>query len=273
MDTAPLPPALADEVLTALGLQRRPPAPAYLNELLAAYTGRVPWESAFRIVRRAGTAATADCPRWPETFWREALTLGAGGTCFESNYAFYALLLALGYEGHLTINNMGEMQACHTAIVLHIEGRRWLADVGLPLFAALPIDPQAATETDSPFFRYTVRPDGPDRYQIERSPHPAPNCFTLIDRPIPDTPYRRATTADYGPGGLFLDRVIINKVVEGQLWRFNSGERPLHLAQFVGETRRDHPLGDDPATDLAAHFEMDRATIHEALALTEHNGG
>ena len=48
-----------------------------LEALLAAYYRRVPWESVFRIVRRAENPT----PRWPDLFWRDAMTRGGGGTC------------------------------------------------------------------------------------------------------------------------------------------------------------------------------------------------
>lgn len=85
-------------VLRFLGEPAAPPSIPALAALVRAHTESVPWESASRIVRRAMVAATVDCPRWPEIFWAEAMTRGHGGTCFESNYAFFALLRALGYQ-------------------------------------------------------------------------------------------------------------------------------------------------------------------------------
>jgi hypothetical protein len=203
---------------------------------------------------------------------------GGGGTCFESNYALFSLLRSLGYEGYLTINNMGETIECHAAIVLHVDGERWLVDGGLPLYVALRIDPSTPTQRDSPFHTYTVRPDGQNVYQVERTKHPKSNCYTFIDTPIPDTAYRAATTADYDANGFFLDRVIICKVVGELAWRFCSSETPLHLESFW-ETplhlesfwdgqRTDHTLNGDVAKAVAEHFDMDVVTVRDALAVT-----
>jgi hypothetical protein len=267
-DTAPLPPDLTRAVLAYLGVPSAPPTIALLDALIAAYTRTVPWESAFRIAKRARTPDTADCPRWPAEFWTDALTRGGGGTCFESNYALFSLLRALGYEGYLTINNMGETIGCHAAIVLRVSGERWLVDGGLPLYVPLPINPAAPTRRTSPFHAYTVRPGGEGRYQIERTKHPKPNCFTLIDASIPDAAYRATMTADYGADGFFLDRVIVYKVVAGQVWRFCAAETPLHLESFQDGQRTDHPLNGDVAEVVAEHFNMDVATVCAALAVT-----
>lgn len=265
MSTPPLSPHLTDRVLAHLGVLPAPPTRALLNNLIEAYTRTVPWESAFRIAKRARTDKTEDCPRWSEEFWGDAMEHGGGGTCFESNYAFFRLLLALGYDGYLTINNMGTKIGCHTAIVLHLEGGQWLADVGLPLFVPIPLDGERPTTRACPLTTYSVTPDGEGRFTIERSPHPAPYCFTLIDRAIEDADYRAATTADYGPGGLFLNRVIVNKVINGQIWRFNSAEPPLHLEAFRDGERTDHPITGDAADVVGRHFGMEVETVRAAL--------
>ena len=254
-------------VLAHLGVPEAAATLPFLEQLLAAYCRTVPWESAFRIVRKAEQKTPS--PRWPDQFWEDAITKGGGGTCFESNYAFYALLQTLGFEGYLTINNMGDSIGCHTAIVILLDGQKWLVDAGLPLFALLPISQRGDLHRSSPFLHYTVRPDGRSRYQIERRPHPKQIAFTLIDEPVDEVTYRAATTADYGENGLFLDFVIVNKIVNGEHWRFNMSERPWRLNRFEWGQRFDHDLADDPATTVAAHFGMDTAVVQKAFSLTQ----
>ncbi len=266
MSTLPLSDDLTGAVLAHLDVPAAPPTRSLLDTLIEAYTRIVPWESACRIAKRARIKRTADCPRWPDEFWRDSIKYGGGGTCFESNYAFFGLLRSLGYDGYLTVNNMSMQVGCHTAIVLNLDGGKWLADVGLPLFIPLPLDSQSPTIRSSPLATYTVKPDGTARYRIERSAHPSPYCFTLIDRPVPDETYRNATTEDYGAGGLFLNRVIVNKVINGQLWRFNSAEQPLHLEMFLGGERTDYTIAGDPAEVVGRHFGMDVETLRAALA-------
>lgn len=267
MTTPPLDAALTQEVLAHLGVAPGAPAAELLDALVTAYTRVVPWESASRIARRAETAAIADCPRWPEEFWRQTFRQGTGGTCFESNYAFFALLRALGYDGYLTINTMGEQVGCHTAIVILLDGGRRLVDVGMPLYLPLPFGPDAAASRRTPFHTYTVRPDGPGVYQVERAPHPHPNCFTLFDRPIPDATYRAALTNDYAPTGYFNDRVILTKVIGEEIWRFNGIVPPL-MESFVYGGRADQPLAGDYAAAVAARFGIDAAIVRTALRVT-----
>ncbi|MBZ0293812.1 MAG: arylamine N-acetyltransferase [Anaerolineae bacterium] len=256
MDTKP--------ILQYLGVEPAAPDLSLLEKLIAAYVRRVPWESASRIAARYGGWETY--PRWPEVFWRQAQLYGTGGTCFESNGAFLALLRELGYEGYRTINNMGATVGCHTALIILLDGQKWLVDAGLPLYTPLPIDPGAITTRECDLMHYTVRPVGADHYEIERDPHPNRIAFTLIDKPVDARAYHQATTVDYEPGGYFLDRVVINKVIDEQVWRFSSGERPYHLETFVDNQRVDYPLPDDPAAAVAQKFGMEQEIIAAALA-------
>ncbi|VAW32843.1 hypothetical protein MNBD_CHLOROFLEXI01-4254 [hydrothermal vent metagenome] len=266
-------------VLAYLNIVEATPTLPFLEQLIAAYCRTVPWESAFRIVRRAetacmelvDTAVTANCPRWPEQFWQDAINRGGGGTCFESNYAFFALLLSLGYDGYLTINNMGESIGCHTAIIILLDGQKWLADAGLPICVPLPISNRGVIHRSSPFLHYIIRPNGRSRYQIERRPHPRQIAFTLIDTPVDDATYRAATAADYGEDSLFLDVVIVNKIIHNQAWRFNMAEWPWRLNRFEWGQRFDTELEGDAATAVAKHFGLDTAVVQQAFALTQDN--
>lgn len=263
-----LPANLRDHVLRYLGLHSVKPGTQALNGLISAYVQKVPWESASRIAKRSRTPTLAERPRWPEEFWADALAKGMGGTCFESNYAFMALLGSLGYEGYLTINNMGESIGCHTAIILFLKGEKRLVDVGIPLHKSLPLRTVQTLRISSYFHTYIVRPTGEQQYEIERTNHPKHNIFTLIDHPVSDLCYRTATTQDYGEHGLFLDRVLINKVIDGKIWRFSSRERPLQLEAFDRRSKTEILLPENLlARRLASYFGMDRTTIQDALAI------
>lgn len=259
--------------LDYLGLTPAPPTSHLLDQLVTAYTSQVPWESASRIVRRARRREATGCPRWPQDFWREAIQHGTGGTCFESNYALFWLLRGLGYDAYLTLNDMGEARGCHTAIIVRLGGQRWLVDVGMPLYLPVPLNPAAPTQRRTAHHTYIATPldSAGHHYMITRDRHPRPDCFTLIDHPVADEVYRAATTADYGADGLFLDRVVINRVVEGVIWRFDGVSAPYHLESFRNGDKTYHLLGHDHRSivpTVAGRFGMDAALLREALDCT-----
>jgi len=243
-------------ILAHLGLERRHADLNFLNALTAAYARKVPWETASRIVRRAVTYNVEECPRWPDLFWNDAIQLGTGGTCFESNYAFFAVLRALGFDGYLTINNMSQTVGCHTAIVIYLDNQPHIVDTGLPIHAALPFMRQASTETQTALATYRVHPVGDNLYDVVRLPHPKPVAYTLVDAPVSDAVYRMATIRDYGHSGLFLDRLIISKIVSEQQCRFASSTVPYHLEYFHNGVREDVPMTNDPTNELHAQFNI-----------------
>jgi arylamine N-acetyltransferase len=267
MNLLSLSPSQVSDILEYLGVPSKAPTLRYLNSLISAYTRRVPWESVSRIVRRRTTRSTAACPRWPEEFWRQALAYGFGGTCFESSLAFYSLVTALGYQGYLTVNDMGETHACHAAVVALFDDRKYLVDVTIPVHRAVRIDPQRVTQGHTPFHNYTIRPDGEHTYQVERSHHPQKNAFTLVDVPVSLTAYQAIVERDYTEHGYFLDRVVIVKVVDGRVWRFNSSEQPYRLESFNRKDKQAYFLSTDTlAWALAEHFRLPDEQILTALS-------
>lgn len=266
-ETKPLSKMMTERVLKRLGVPSDAPANLQtLEKMIRQYTRVIPWESASRIARRDSNEDLEACPVFGTHFWENALDYGTGGTCYESNYAFFSLLLNMGYEGYLTVNNMGDKVGCHTAIVILLDGEKYLVDVGLPLFVPLPLRKKETNIIENEFFTYTVESLGYNKFNIWRDPHPNRNAFTLIDKPIDDDRYRTVTTKDYIPDrGLFLDKVVINKVIAGNLWRFNSRDLPLHMEKFVDGVRHDYMLTRDHADQLSKKFKIDRDILASAL--------
>lgn len=268
---APLPPHLTDAVLRHLDVEPVRYDRDWLDGLLERYGATVPWESASRIAR-VSTTPRDECPRLPEAFWQSAVATGTGGTCFESNAALSALLASTGFAGYLTINDMGDTRGCHTALVVDLAGTRHIVDAGYPLYAALPLDTGPTSRT-SPWLTYDVVPVAPHRYRVENRPHPNPYVFDLVDAAVTPAAYEAALRADYAPGGLFLDRVVLRKIVDGRVWRFASTDRPWQLECFIDGTRITTPLPaaiDAAADRLANHFGMPATIVATALvALVE----
>lgn len=266
---------MSQRIMRHFGLEAQPPPNlATLQTLVASYTQTVAWESASRIKRRAHYAAAELCALYGADFWASHFEQGTGGTCYESNYAFFGLLLRLGYAGYLTINNMEAAIGCHSALVALLKGEKFLVDVGYPLHAVLPLNVSRKTKIAHPIMNYTVEPQSETRYQIRRLTNPPYSGFTLIDQPVADADYRAIGIRDYRhDGGQFLNEIVIRKVVNGQLWRFNSHERPLRLQQFVAGERRDHVLGAAPAREVAAKFGIAPAVVAQALRILEITDG
>jgi arylamine N-acetyltransferase len=265
-----MPSPLLRSVLCHLKVPEDLPSPAHLQAIINAYVARVPWESASRIAKRAACTVLASCPRWPEEFWRDHLAGGWGGTCFESNYALMELLRALGYEAAFTVNDMDESVGCHSALVVRLDGAEWLVDVGIPVFAPILVDPARSTSAQSAFHSYVLEPREVGEYRLTRDRHPRPYVYDLRAAPVSERSYRATVERDYDlQTGLFLDRVVINKVIGGVQQRFSSIESPLRIQSFRSGVESHEELGEDPAAELAARFGLEAATLRVALEACE----
>jgi arylamine N-acetyltransferase len=272
-----LPSKQVSEILQFLSVPEPQPTLRTLQDLIDGYVHRIPWESFSRIVRKVNTPELTERPRWPTEFWTLAMSQGTGGTCFESNYAFWKLLEAIGFRGMLTVNDMGETRACHSAIIVELDDEettadRYLVDVGLPLYTAIPLSREKVTSATSDYQRYSIQPsesnDSNSRYLIERNPHPRPIAYTLIDRAVPEQDYMQAVINDYDEAGLFLDKAIITRVVNGVISRFGTHEQPYSLEYFENGERVTHGLPEDvsaAASEIGDYFGIPSSLAHEAL--------
>ncbi len=260
-------------ILDHLGLAAAAPTLPFLDRLLLAWAGRIPWESAARIARHQLPGSPSDYARRPEAFFADALRLGTGGTCFESNLALKALLDALGFHSTLTFCDMKEGGAWqvdpHSACLVTVDGARVLADVGYPVPAALRLDPDAPVFKQTPIYRYEVAPVAEGRWIVRRTSGTfRQDIFWLKGEPVKAETFWARLVRDHEPDGFFLDNVIIHRLdaAGGQMWRFDQGKglvrRTVGREEVVPFT--DAEQADLPGA-LARRFAMDVRVIEAAL--------
>lgn len=166
---------------------------------------------------------------------------------------------------------MGSTRACHAAIVLFLNDRKYLVDITIPLHGAVEINPHKATTKHTDFHDYTLLPMGGDVYRVERSHHPHKYAFTLIDRPVDLSDYQAIVEKDYTDTGFFLRSVVMVKVIEDKVWRFFSDHRPYRLESFNKEDRTEIVLSPERlAGSLAQQFQMPEDKISAALSWIHH---
>lgn len=262
--------SLVKKILNYLGCPPNAPTLRYLNRLIHACIRRVPWESVSRILKRHTTFEMEDCPRLPTEFWNDAMKYGFGGTCFESSLAFYNLLTALGYEGYLTVNDMGESIGCHAAIVIIVDRQKYLVDNTIPVHTAVRINPRKVTRRRTPFFNYALHPVRKNIYEVKRSHNSKRISFTLIDVPVSLPDYQAIVQNDYLETGNFNKNVVMNKVINNKTTLFFSDHQPYKLERHNKRGRWETPLRIEilPRV-LAKTFHMPEDSISAALSLIQ----
>lgn len=142
----------SEKILAFLEMEREEPSFEYLRRLLIAYRDRVPFETATRLLRFRDFEKAGDRVRRPAEFWREKMTLGAGGSCSDSTYAFKKLLDSLGFSASLAINSEGAVKRdangnvldfprehSHCSIIVSFGADRFVADPCCATYIKVPL--------------------------------------------------------------------------------------------------------------------------------------
>jgi N-hydroxyarylamine O-acetyltransferase len=143
-----------DALLARIGLDRAPAADAEgLRTLHRAYLAHMPYED---LAVQLGETGPLD----EVALASRVLSDGRGGYCFELNTLLAALLRGAGFvvTHHQAVVG-GEGPTNHMALLVHLDGERWLADAGLGEGFVEPLPFREG--------RFSV---GPFSYSVEREP-------------------------------------------------------------------------------------------------------
>lgn len=257
---------MTKEILAHLRIKEDTPTLEYLQELITAYCTMVPWESVSKIVKRSICNNPGDCVRSEDEFWTQSFKYGTGGTCYESNLAFYNLLISLGFDGYLTINKIADKSSVHSAIVVTINQSKYIADIGYPLYAPIPLVEKGTSYSTYQAITYRSSCIAENEYLIENFPHPAPYLYHLSDVPVSEMDYLNLCITDYCETGLFLDRIIIRKLINNIPTRFDSQDLPYNIHQLHNGTKTRKILKEeDLINNLSDHFKLNAGIIRHAF--------
>lgn len=267
---ADTPPIDTDRILNHLHIERSAPTAAYLSALLMAWSMYIPWESASRIARHKTPAAPYQYARTAAQFFDDALMRGLGGTCFESNTALKALLDSLGYESTFAFCDMNDPAYVHPhcALITTVDGARYIADAGWPLPAAVPLS-DTPTRQSVPVYDYHIEPLAADRWRVWRkSGEFEQECFVLKGVPVPPDTFRARLIRDHlDDEGLFLDNVIIHRMIDGRMLRFDQTKGLIERTPGAEDVI---PWTDEQAADIPAAlhelFQLDIDILRTALS-------
>ena len=257
---------MTHKILQHLRIEKKDPSLKYLQELITAYCTTVPWESVSKIVKKSSCGKQEDCIGSENEFWTQSFKNGTGGTCYESNWAFYKLLESLGFSGYLTINKIVDKSSVHSSIIVSIDSCKYIADIGYPLYAPIPIVDTATGYAKYQSMEYRSTYIQPKEYLIENFPHPKPYLYHLSDIPVNEGDYRKVCINDYCDTGLFLDRIIIRKIIDNTPTRFDSLDLPYNIHQLQNGTKTKTNLAEENLiADLGTFFKLNSEIIKKAF--------
>ena len=121
--------------------ERRQPDLAMLQKILASFS-HLPYENLSKIIKfhRHGAHA-AERLRLPEEVIEEHLRMRLGGTCFSLTFFLQAILQHHGFPCYIVMADMKAGKNIHCAMIVMLEGVKYLIDPGYLLRQPLTLDP------------------------------------------------------------------------------------------------------------------------------------
>lgn len=122
------------------GLVASTPDHTLLEKILRHFS-QLPYENISKIIKLNQHFLSVERVRLPEEVMEGYARHNLGGTCFSLSYFLQSILLQLGYSSWIFMADMGSRTNVHCAIMVHLEGKRFLVDPGYLLTRTLELHP------------------------------------------------------------------------------------------------------------------------------------
>lgn len=121
----------------------RPARPSLetLQKIIAAFS-HLPYENLSKIIKfnRHGEHPLARL-RLPEEVMEDHLRWRTGGTCFSLTFFLHSILVHHGFSCYIVMGDMKAGRNIHCALIVTLEGARYLVDPGYVLHRPMALDP------------------------------------------------------------------------------------------------------------------------------------
>jgi N-hydroxyarylamine O-acetyltransferase len=152
-----------------------------------------------------------ECGPLHEAALTERVLGGRGGYCFELNTVFAALLRGLGFRvTHHQAVVGGEGPTNHMALVVELDGDRWLADAGLGEGFADPLPLREGVHTVGPF-TYTLTREPAGTWWMGQHEWGTISGFRMAPEPSPVSAFAYHRRLSTDPESSFVRTLVVQR--------------------------------------------------------------
>lgn len=249
------------------------PSREFLQRIIAAFS-HLPYENLSKILKfnRRGEDEHARL-RLPEEVVEEHLRFHTGGTCFSLTFLLQAILRQQGFACYVVMGDMRAGRNIHCALVVLLEGAKYLVDPGYLLRHPMPLDSGKPrlfhNEYNGIELRFDPATQSYDLFTFTREE--AKWRYRFVDRPTSAEDFLHHWQASFHRNsmhGLCLTRVHEDELIfiRKDFMRINSleGKRNVNLKKNYHATIHE-VFGIAPE-----YVEQALAALRENLARTRH---
>lgn len=233
-----------------------PTAPdhATLAALMAAHIAAVPFEN---LDVQLGNRVTTDLP----AIYAKLVERRRGGWCYENNGLFGWALGTLGFEvrrisaGVMRVARGDAALGNHLALIVTVDGREWLADVGFGGTLAAPIPLGVGMHAQAPFTVGLVEAEGYWRFE-ERYAGGDAFSFDFLSAAADEALLaRQCDWLQSDPESIFVQNLVVQQRQGGMHLTLRG--RVLLERGVAGETKRELASADEFVEVLRHRFGLD----------------
>jgi arylamine N-acetyltransferase len=127
--------------LAHFALAPRRPALASLQQIITAFS-HLPYENLSKIIKLNLCGENEEARlRLPEEVMEDHLRHRTGGTCFSLTFYLQSILMYHGYSCYVVMGDMKVGRNVHCALIVRLEGVKYLVDPGYLLHRPMALDP------------------------------------------------------------------------------------------------------------------------------------
>lgn len=131
------------QFLSFFAITKRPPSLAFLGEILTGFS-HLPYENISKIIKLQKDYSSPSRIRLPEEVMEDHSLYHFGGTCFALTYFLQAILCDCHFICYPFIAHMNRMTNAHCALVVLLDGKKYIADPGYLLNRPMEISKDTA---------------------------------------------------------------------------------------------------------------------------------
>ncbi len=236
-----------------------------LGRLVRAHLSTVPFENVTSILRRRAHLGQPVPPLDPKTLLTAWEQKRGGGLCYEEADTFGRLLVALGFRARVVLGFITFLGS-HHAVLVEVDGRRYLVDVGngAPFFEPIPLD--RPFEVRRAGLAYRFRPgDAAEMWLQDRWIDDAWAPFCRYELGPTDPSQRQAAfQRHHTPGdGWVVGRLTLARCTENEVYRLRDQE----FTRFTAEGKHTEQVTqpEDRARLVADVFGLPGLPVEEAV--------
>jgi arylamine N-acetyltransferase len=246
-----------------------------LGGIAGGFAG-LPWENLTKFIKkhRPGQTSVADLPqrlrgiagverlRFSDEVLEDHARLGTGGTCFSLTNALRRIVTDLGFRTHPVMADMQHGPNVHCALLVKVDGCRYLLDPGYLVAEPIPLDRGQGVRIHQTGSELEYRRlESGDEFGLytrnERGEHIF--RYRLRSRPVPEADFARFWIESFdttGMNGLHLNRVT----GEGRL-----SAHDLNLRIDTGRAKRNVKLRGAYVEQVSDRFGLDGELVQQAF--------